>query len=105
MTKNSKITSLAMCLGVGAIGGHNIDDIIEKYNLEADRYPIVKEYEIIESCISNYNEPISRKVYIDKKGVCICTLEKTELEFTYEDYKLNNMEFLNIFEENVKECM
>ena len=105
MTKNSKIASILMLLGVGAVGGHNIDDIVEKYNLEADRYPIVKEYEIIENCISSYNEPISRKVYTNKKGICICTLEKTEFEFSYENYKLDNIKFLTIFEENVKECM
>lgn len=105
MTKNNKVASILMLIGVGAVAGHNIDDIVEKYNLEADRYPIIKEYEIINNCISSYEEPISRKVYKNKKDICICTLEKTELAYGYEDYKLNELEFLNIFEKNVNECM
>ena len=105
MNKNSKIASILMLLGVGGVAGHNIDDIIEKYNLEADRYPMSMEYKVLNNCISNYNEPISRKIYRNKERVCICTLEKTQLEFSYEDYKIDSTEFLNIFEENVKECI
>ena len=105
MNKNSKVASILMVLGVGAVAGHNIDDLIEKYNLEADRYPIVKEYGIIENCLSNYDEPVSRKVFGSKKDMCICTLEKTEFEYSYEDYKNDSTEFLNLFEKNVKECI
>lgn len=105
MNKNSKIVSILMLLGVGGIAGHNIDDIIEKYNLEADRYPISMEFNILNNCISNYNEPIKRSVYSSKERVCICTLEKTQLEFSYEDYKINDIDFINIFENNVKDCM
>lgn len=105
MNKSSKTASTLMLLGVGAVAGHNIDDIIEKYNLESDRYPIVEEYAIIDNCVSNYDEPISRKVYKNKKDICICTLEKTELAYSYENYKNDSLGFLEIFEKKVNECM
>ena len=105
MTKNKKIASIIMTLIVGGVTGHHIDDIVEKYNLEIDRYPLNVEYKIIESCISNYDKPIKRNLYMNKKSICICALEKTELVYDYSSYKSDKMNFLDIFEDYSKECM
>ena len=36
-----------MALTLGGVAGHHIDDIVEKYDLQVNRYPIEVEYEII----------------------------------------------------------
>lgn len=105
MTKKQKITSILMQLTVGAVLGHHIDDIVEKYNLEIDRYPISIEYKITENCISNHSEPIKKSLYVNKKNICICALEKTELDYSYNSFIENKDGFLDIFEEKVEECM
>lgn len=119
MTKSQKILSALSALPaftVGAVAGHHIDDIIEKYNLEIDRYPVAVEYNIINNCLSNYEEPLSHSMYGNKQDICICSLEATELEYDYASYKLEKVsfnvydvhheyEFLNLFEKNAEECM
>ena len=105
MTKNKKIASIIMTLVVGGVTGHHIDDIVEKYNLEIDRYLLNVEYKIFESCISNYDKPLRRNLYMNKRSICICALEKTELAYDYSSYKLDKINFLDIFEDSLKECM
>lgn len=105
MTKTQKISSILSTLTIGAVAGHHIDDIVEKYNLEMNRYPMSIEYKIINNCLSSYKEPISYKIYNKKSEVCICSLEKTELEYDYGNFRLEETKFLDIFEENVRECI
>lgn len=105
MENKKKVASILMTLTVGGVSGHYVDDIIEKYNLQADRYPVGTEYRIIEKCISNYNEPISKKIYGNKREICICALEKTELDYEYSLFREDKDEFLNVFEINARECM
>lgn len=105
MDNKNKVASILMTLTVGGVSGHYIDDVIEKYNLQTERYPISTEYMIIEKCISNYDEPISKKIYGNKREICICALEKTELEYEYELFRNDNNKFLKLFEINVKNCM
>ncbi len=116
MTNKQKITSLIMALTLGGVAGHHIDDIVEKYNIQTDditekydlqvnRYPIETEYEIINNCISNDEKPIAREIYLEKKEVCICALEKTELDYSYYEYYTNYNTFLDKFELKANECM
>ena len=105
MDNKKKVATILMALMVGGISGHYIDDIIEKYNLQTDRYPINIEYKIIEKCISNYDEPISERVHGNKRDICICALEKTEIEYSYELFRTDQNIFLNTFEVNARECM
>ncbi len=111
MTKSQKIFSALSAFTVGGVAGHHIDDIIEKYNLEIDRYPVAVEYNIINNCLSNYEEPLSYSMYGNKQDICICSLEATELEYDYTSYKLEEKslsyenEFLNLFEKNAEKCM
>ncbi len=105
MTNKQKVTSILMALTLGGVAGHNIDDIVEKYNLQVNRYPIKVEYDIIYKCMSNYDKPISRKVYLNKKEVCTCALEKVELEYDYTNYQIDYIKFLDKFEIKANECM
>lgn len=88
----------AIILGIG--GGIILDE-----TFETDRYPIKTEYNIIDSCLSYYEEPLKREDYKHKKDICICALKKTENEIDYSDVKKNNKEFLHTFENEAKECM
>ena len=88
----------AMILGIS--GGIFLDE-----TFETDRYPINIEYNIIDSCLSNYEEPLKRGYYKQKRNICICALKKTENELDYGDYKKDKNNFLNIFEKEAKECI
>ncbi|MBC8237067.1 MAG: hypothetical protein H8E76_02440 [Helicobacteraceae bacterium] len=105
MTKKQKIVSILSTLTIGAVGGHHLDDIIEKYNLEMGRYPMQLEYKIINNCLSISQTPMAYKVYNKKTEVCICALESAELEYDYENFMLDEDKFLNIFELEAKECL
>ncbi|MDX4069862.1 hypothetical protein [Aliarcobacter skirrowii] len=105
MTNKQKITSLIMALTLGGVAGHHIDDIVEKYDLQVNRYPIKIEYEIINNCISNDEKPLARKNYLYKKEICTCALEKTELDYSYSSYQKDYNTFLEIFEVKANECM
>lgn len=105
MDNKKKVASILMALTVGGVSGHYVDDLIEKYNLQTDRYPINVEYNIIDKCISNYDEPINEIVYRDKQKICICALEKTEINYPYELFREDKNRFLNIFETKARECM
>jgi len=105
MTNKQKITSLIMALTLGGVAGHHIDDIVEKYDLQVNRYPIKIEYEIINNCISNDEKPIAREIYLDKKEICTCALGNTELDYSYSSYQKDYNTFLEIFELKAKECI
>lgn len=105
MDRKKKIVSILGVFILGNISGHHIDDLVEKYNLEIDRYPIKVEHSIIENCISSYSNPLKSSHIINKKEVCICALDKTELEYDYERYQYDYSGFLEIFGNKSRECM
>jgi len=105
MDRKRKIQSILGIFILGAVSGHHIDDLVEKYHLEIDRYPIKQEYQIIENCISAYNQPLKRSHIRQKKDICICALDKTELEYDYVKYNEDNAYFLYLFEDKADECI
>ena len=104
MDRKNKIASILGIFILGNVSGHHIDDLVEKYNLEIDRYPIKVEHSIIESCISSHEKPLKRSHIINKKEICICALDKTELEYDYESFQYDTDGFIEIFERNSREC-
>ncbi len=104
MDRKKKLASILSVFILGTVSGHHIDDLVEKYNLEIDRYPIKVEHSIIENCISSYNKPLNRSHIRNKKEVCICALGKTELEYDYENFENDKNEFIEIFENKSREC-
>lgn len=97
--------SLVVALIIGGVSGYQMDNFIEKHNVEKARYPLESEYNIIENCLSNYNKPLARNIFLNKKSICFCALEKTELEYAYTHYKSDQDTFLAIFEKKATECM
>jgi len=104
MDRKKKIVSVLGIFILGTVSGHHIDDLVEKYNLEIDRYPIKVEHSIIENCISSYEKPLKRSHIRNKKEVCICALDKTELEYDYESFQHNTNRFIEIFENKSRVC-
>lgn len=104
MTKTQKVLSVLSTLTIGAVGGHHLDDIIEKYNLEVGRYPMQIEYLITDSCLSVDEKPIPYIQYERKLEDCTCALEESEFQYDYTNYKLDENEFLKIFKKSFKEC-
>ena len=102
--RKKKITSVLGVFILGAVSGHHIDDLVEKYNLEIDRYPIKVEHSIIENCISAYEKPLKRSHIRNKKEICICALDKTELEYNYESFRYDSNNFIEIFENHSRGC-
>jgi hypothetical protein len=88
----------AVILGIG--GGIFLDE-----TFETDRYPVNVEYNIIDSCLSSYEEPLKRGYYKQKRNICICALKKTEQKIDYDDYKKDRNRFLDIFEEEANKCI
>lgn len=84
----------------GLSGGYYVNEWIDK-----ERYPISVEYSIIEKCVSNYDKPIKKKIYGNKREVCICAMEKTEQELSYSEMKETTHDFINIFESKARGCM
>ncbi|QKF66539.1 hypothetical protein AVENP_0983 [Arcobacter venerupis] len=105
MTNKRKVTSILMALTLGSVSGHYIDDIVEKYNLQTNRYPMEIEHEILSGCIGIYNESIPIDIYIKKTKICICALEETEVNYSYTSFINDNNNFFNIFELKKRECM
>jgi uncharacterized protein YcfL len=104
MDRKNKIASVLSIFVLGSVSGHHIDDLVEKYNLEIDRYPIEVEHSIIENCISSHEKPLKRSHIRNKKEICICALDKTELEYDYDNFMYDNNGFIEIFESKSREC-
>tara|TARA_B100000446_G_scaffold184189_2_gene205715 strand:- start:3266 stop:3664 length:399 start_codon:yes stop_codon:yes gene_type:complete len=99
-TYKKPLISATTALMIGAGGFYAVDQVV----LADDRYPVTTEYSIIDSCLNNYREPIAYRIYDEKREVCICTLEKTMEEFSYNDFKEGQEAFIKVFEGKVKEC-
>lgn len=69
-----------------------------------DRYPIVTEYSIVQSCISSYDQPLQRVYIKNKKNICVCALSKTMKEVDYDDFKKDQEKFLDRFEQKATQC-
>uniref|UniRef100_UPI0040473A1A hypothetical protein n=1 Tax=Aliarcobacter sp. TaxID=2321116 RepID=UPI0040473A1A len=85
------------------LGAWDTNQINEQF--ESNRYPINFEYAIINSCVSDSEQPLLRKNYKYKEDICICALNKTQEEIDYSDYENKQNTFLNIFEAKARECM
>jgi hypothetical protein len=99
-TFKKPIFSGGAILAIGIVGGQ-----FAEYAVFDNRYPMAVEYSIIEACSSSYQEPVSRRIYGDRKKVCLCAMEDTMNEISYIRYKVEKKGFLSAFEKNANECM
>lgn len=83
-----------------SVGMHQITK-----HFDTNRYPISVEHSILENCISSYDEPLRASRIKNKKDVCVCAFYKTLKEYDYEEFKKNQYDFLNTFENKSRECI
>lgn len=68
------------------------------------RYPLAVEYEIIDRCIGETSY-IIQHIWIDRnRKICICALEKTQVNFDYELYKSQKKEMYAELLKNIYMC-
>ena len=96
--KPLKVAGIAAVLAYG--GSQFID-----YAITDNRYPMDKEYAILDACVSSYQQPLSYSVRGDKEKVCLCALEDTMNEISYIRSRVDEKGFLKAFRENAKSCM
>ena len=97
--KKPIISGMAL-LTIGVIGGQFVD-----YAVTDNRYPLKTEYSLIESCANSYEKPVKRRIYSNKKEICLCAMEDTMNEISYIRYKVDKDDFLLAFEKNADNCI
>ncbi|MDD2782300.1 hypothetical protein [Sulfuricurvum sp.] len=105
-------TTVAFLSGVvGTVGGEyylvkdNLSNEKMAQSHTPNRYSINDEYLILNSCISEDQRPLQYSYLFQKKAICVCALEKTQLIYSTADYKQNYSAFLKTFETKANECM
>ena len=84
----------------GFVGARTID----RHFLEDNRYPLAVEYSLVEACVSNYKKPVSYSVIEGKREICVCALQQTMEEISYNTYKKETNNFLIAFGNNAIQC-
>jgi len=97
ITKPFKVAAIATLL---AYSGSQFVD----YAITDNRYPLATEYDLLESCLSSYQKPLSGNQYRNKKSKCLCALEDTMNEISHVRYLVSENGFLEAFTNNAKEC-
>lgn len=70
-----------------------------------DRYPVLAEYSIVETCTSSDRMSIRRSDFMRKRKVCACALERTAKEVSYEEFQGEPEQFLEEFSQQVAACL
>lgn len=92
--------SATAALLIGSFGTYKVDQIFFK----VERYPTYTEYQIIDLCANASRIPMSREQHINKTKVCICALDKTMQEVSYDDLKKSESKFSTRFRNNIGSC-
>jgi len=95
------LMSATSALIIGAFGGYKANQHI----FQKERYPVSVEYEMLDSCVNSTRESLTARQHALKTEVCICSLEKTMEEFSYDDYQKSEPEFSTRFRDNVIGCI
>ena len=97
--RKRKLVSASAALLVGTVGGYQVNNAFSE-----DRYPLDVEYAIIDTCVNSSQSMIDISWYESKRDTCLCTLNKTEADISYSEYKQDNKAFLSAFLSNSKSC-
>lgn len=95
------ILTVTSAIIIGALGYKSIDT----YFLEEPRYPLPIEYSIIEACVNLHKAPLAMKEFETKREICLCSLEETMKDITYDSFKGNEDIFFDTFEGKINDCL
>lgn len=95
------LISATAALVIGAFGGYKVDQYIS----DTSRYPLVIEYEVINSCAYGSKVAIRTNAQVEKTKACLCALDKTMQQVSYKAIKAKGeSEFQTRFKENIISC-
>ncbi|MGH1450920.1 MAG: hypothetical protein ACRBBM_16060 [Pseudomonadaceae bacterium] len=69
-----------------------------------DRYPIVVEYDLVQSCLEGSQSALRRSQYELKKEDCICALRAVQPEFSLGQIRSETQQFLSAFGGKATQC-
>ena len=93
------IIGAAAALFIGYFGHKTVDHIIS-----VNRFPLEVEYSMLNTCINSDTNIISSKLYLRKKEVCLCSLDKTLEDVNYSDLKDDSKMVADVFREKMATC-
>ena len=94
------LLSATTALFIGVYGTYKADQIF----FEDQRYPLMVEYELIDSCVNASGKLFNADRLSEKTELCVCALGKTIEEFSYKEFKKSESEFLTHFRSNIASC-
>lgn len=107
-TCNSTLEKIAIkkplkTAGIAALIAFSTSHVIS-YAVTDNRYPLAVKYEILDSCISSSQQPLSGHYYRKKKELCLCAMEDTMNQISSTRKKITDWNFVKAFEENAQSC-
>lgn len=94
------ILSATTALFIGAFGAYKADQIL----FEDQRYPLNVEYELVDGCVNSSRTLMNSYRKAEKTQVCLCALEKTMEEISYNQLKKSESDFLTRFRSSIANC-
>lgn len=99
-TFKKPIISSGAILAIGLVSGQVAD-----YAFFDNRYPMLVEYSIVDTCTNSNQDLVSKVIYINRRNICLCAMKDTMNEISYIRYKADKKSFLSAFQKNSNECM
>lgn len=69
-----------------------------------DRYPLRVEYELAKTCVDGSGFRMSRAQYLIQQEQCLCSLEASMKDITFEEFKKTSKQFFSAFEKHKAVC-
>ncbi|MBQ0212236.1 hypothetical protein KAH51_02040 [Proteus vulgaris] len=98
------VISITTALAIGAGGGFGYTQLKKQDYLE-HRYPRNIEYSIIDTCVSSSKINTQYLFLNEKRKLCICTLEKSQSDLPYDEYKKDITKIKRLMSENINNCL
>ncbi len=96
---NKPVLSTVMAVGIGIIGTVQVDRHFGEH-----RYPLKVEYELVDSCVNGSHSILNSKQQVLKTQACVCALEHTIEDISYDEFNENESDFLTRFRNSIANC-
>lgn len=69
-----------------------------------DRYPLRIEYELAKTCVDGSGFRMSKAQYLVQQEQCLCSLEASMKDVTFEEFNKASKGFFSVFEKHKAIC-
>lgn len=76
-----------------------------QYEKNLHRYPVSTEFAIIDQCVSGSGGRLYKDDLQNKLQICLYSLEQTQKNISYSDFKESSASFMNEFQKHVYEAV